>query len=246
MKSFKIHKPIITFVIFIFLSVLSYTILINEKSKSTKKDLNSEISVETQFKLILFNVPGFNNQLNYFSEKLKTNSPNSEVIRYVEQNIYGYEEIYGSEDKEFIIYRETTKREKIDKFEKQLVTEHKAKFSSIIIDKYISFFDRELIKNNNLVRNLPESEKKNELIFKSIQMENLIKNLKSNHEDFISIKQYRVVIKNVNPNKLGYIREEYLEDHFEDKYLIITSILFAVICSIFFVFYFGKINKTKM
>ena len=36
MKSFKIHKPIITFVIFIFLSVLSYTILINEKSKSTK------------------------------------------------------------------------------------------------------------------------------------------------------------------------------------------------------------------
>ena len=94
MKSFKIHKPIITFVIFIFLSVLSYTILINEKSKSTKKDLNSKISVETQFKLILFNVPGFNNQLNYFSEKLKTNLPNSAVIRYVEQNIYGYEEIY--------------------------------------------------------------------------------------------------------------------------------------------------------
>ena len=64
MKSFKIHKPIITFVIFIFLSVLSYTILINEKSKSTKKDLNSKVSVETQFKLRLFNVPGFNDQLN--------------------------------------------------------------------------------------------------------------------------------------------------------------------------------------
>ena len=94
MKSFKIYKPIITYVIFIFLSVLSYTILINEKSKSTKKDLNSKVSVETQFKLRLFNVPGFNDQLNYFSEKLKTNSANSEVIRYVEGNIYGYEEIY--------------------------------------------------------------------------------------------------------------------------------------------------------
>ena len=133
----------------------------------------------------------------------------------------------------------------VDKFEKQLVTKHKAKFSSIIIDKYISFFDKELIKNYNLVRNLPESEKKNELIFKSIQMENLIKNLKSNHEDFISIKQYRVVIKNVNPNKLGYIREEYLEDGFEYKYLIITSILFGLICSVLFVFYFGKLIKRK-
>lgn len=245
MKSFKIYKPITTFVIFIFLSVLSYTILINEKSKSTKKDLNSKVSVETQFKLRLFNVPGFNDQLNYFSEKLKTNSANSEVIRYVEENIYGYEEIYGSQDKEFIIYRETTEREKVDKFEKQLVTKHMAKFSSIIIDKYISFFDKELIKNYNLVRNLPESEKKNELIFKSIQMENLIKNLKSNHEDFISIKQYRVVIKNVNPNKLGYIREEYLEDRFEYKYLIITSILFGLICSVLFVFYFGKLIKRK-
>ena len=76
-------------------------------------------------------------------------------------------------------------------------------------------------------------------------MENLIKNLKSNHEDFISIKQYRVVIKNVNPNKLGYIREEHLEDGFEYKYLIITSILFGLICSVLFVFYFGKLIKRK-
>ena len=87
MKKFKIHKPITTFVIFIFLSVLSYTILINEKSKSTKKDVNSKVSVETQFKLKLFNVPGFNDELNYFIEKLKTNSTNSELIRYVEGNI---------------------------------------------------------------------------------------------------------------------------------------------------------------
>ena len=76
-------------------------------------------------------------------------------------------------------------------------------------------------------------------------MENLIKNLKSNHEDFISIKHYRVVIKNVNPSKLGYIREEYLEDRFEYKYLIITSILFGLICSVLFVFYFGKLIKRK-
>ena len=112
MKSLKIYKPITTFVIFIFLSVLSYTILINEKSKSTKKDFNSKVSVETQFKLRLFNVPGFNDQLNYFSEKLKTNSANSEVIRYVEENIYGYEEIYGSQIKNLLFTEKQLKERK--------------------------------------------------------------------------------------------------------------------------------------
>ena len=77
-------------------------------------------------------------------------------------------------------------------------------------------------------------------------MENLINNLKSSHEDFISIKRYRVVIKNVNSNKLGYIREEYLENRFEDKYLILTSILFGMICSILIILYFGKIKIPKM
>ena len=246
MRSLKISKPILAFITFIFLSVLRYIILINEKSKSIEKDFNSEVSVETQFKLTFYNLPGFNHQLSYFREKLKSSLPRFENIRFIESNIYGYEEIYSSKSEEFLIYKGKKNQQNIDKFEKLLVKRHQPEFTNFIINKYTSFFNKELIKNDNLIQNLSESEKKNELIFKSIQMENLINNLKSSHEDFISIKRYRVVIKNVDSNKLGYIREEYLEDRFEDKYLILTSILFGMICSILIILYFGKIKIPKM